>query len=54
MVTVFRPANVALTFIAFFLWSSVVAAAPAEVRWKRNLTSVEEQLARLQGQVRAE
>jgi tetratricopeptide (TPR) repeat protein len=32
----------------------VVAAAPAEVRWKRDLTSLEEQIARLQGQVRAQ
>jgi len=34
--------------------TAVVATAPAEVRWKRNLTSLEEQIARLQGQVKAQ
>jgi hypothetical protein len=33
--------------------TAVVATAPAEVRWKRNLTSLEEQIARLQEQARA-
>jgi tetratricopeptide (TPR) repeat protein len=34
--------------------TAVVATAPAEVRWKRDLTSLEEQIARLQGQARAQ
>jgi tetratricopeptide (TPR) repeat protein len=34
--------------------TAVVAAAPAEVRWKRNLTTLEEQIARLQGQAKAQ
>jgi tetratricopeptide (TPR) repeat protein len=39
---------------AHAMLTAVVAAAPSEVRWKRDLTSLQEQLARLQGAAQAE